>query len=91
MLYGAMDELRVGNPWEETTDIGPLISDQARAEIERYLETARAEGRLLKRCAAPESGNFLGPAVLKVGGIEDLEEEVFGPVLHVATYQAKKN
>ena len=90
MLYGAMDELRVGNPWEETTDIGPLISDQARAEIERYLETARAEGRLLKRCAAPKSGNFLGPAVLKVGGIEDLEEEVFGPVLHVATYQAKK-
>lgn len=87
MLYGAMDELRIDDPWNVSTDVGPLIDASAKAGVEAHIEAARAEGRVLKQCAAPEGGNFIGPAVVKVRGIDDLAEEIFGPVLHVATFR----
>ena len=88
MLFGAMDALRVGDPWDLATDIGPVIDQDARDRIEAHCAEAEQEGRLLKRLAAPEDGIFVPPTVLRVQGIEALEEEVFGPVLHVATFGA---
>jgi RHH-type proline utilization regulon transcriptional repressor/proline dehydrogenase/delta 1-pyrroline-5-carboxylate dehydrogenase len=88
MLYGALDELVVGDPWSYRTDVGPVINEGARAEIDEHIETARREGRLLKQLAAPEQGTFIGPAVIKVSGIADLTKEIFGPVMHVATFKA---
>lgn len=88
MLFGAMDELAISNPWDISTDIGPAITGAARDDIEHYIETAKHEGRLLKQMERPEVGNFVAPAVIKVGGINELEREVFGPVLHIATYHA---
>ena len=88
MLEGAMDELALGDPWELSTDVGPVIDAEARAAIEAHVETAAAEGRLLHRVAAPGRGIFCAPAVIRVDGIGDLGREVFGPVLHVATFRA---
>ena len=90
MLFGAMDELAIGDPWKTATDIGPLIDEESKRRVDAHVRAARTEGRLLKQCGAPETGHFVGPAVLKVGGIEDLESEVFGPVLHVATFRPKE-
>ncbi len=87
MLSGAMDELMVGNPLDFRTDIGPLIDESAKRKIDNHIEEARSEGRLIKQVAAPDNGTFIAPALLKVAGISDLEEEIFGPVLHVATYK----
>ena len=88
MLFGAIDELRIGDPWDLATDVGPVIDDEARERIESYCRRAEREGRALKRLAAPDDGRFVPPTVLRVDGIEALEEEVFGPVLHVAAYDA---
>ncbi len=88
MLFGAMDELDLGNPWELSTDIGPVISAEAQSSIQNYIDQAKSEGRLLKQCKAPNHGYFVGPAVVKVDGINAIEREVFGPVLHVATFEA---
>jgi RHH-type proline utilization regulon transcriptional repressor/proline dehydrogenase/delta 1-pyrroline-5-carboxylate dehydrogenase len=88
MLAGAMDELDLGNPWALDTDVGPIISDHAQRDIQTYIDNAQADGRLFKQLAAPTKGNFVGPAIIKVNGIEDLEHEVFGPVLHVARFNA---
>ncbi|WP_116132619.1 bifunctional proline dehydrogenase/L-glutamate gamma-semialdehyde dehydrogenase PutA [Tropicimonas sp. IMCC34043] len=88
MLEGAMDELQLGNPWDLSTDIGPVIDAEAQSAIEAHVAKAAAEGRLLHRLDAPESGLFCGPAVIRVTGIGDLQREVFGPVLHVATFRA---
>ena len=88
MLYGAMDEQVIGNPWEFSTDIGPVIDDTAKRKIVAHIEAARSEGRVLKELKAPMVGTFVAPTVLKVGGIGDLAEEIFGPVLHVATFAA---
>ncbi|MCF6326919.1 MAG: bifunctional proline dehydrogenase/L-glutamate gamma-semialdehyde dehydrogenase PutA [Devosiaceae bacterium] len=90
MLFGAMDELVLGNPWEFSTDIGPVINVKAHEDIEEYIETARYEERVLKQIPAPRTGNFIGPTVIEVKGIADLEREIFGPVLHIATFKASK-
>ena len=88
MLYGAMDQLQIANPQEFSTDIGPVISHSTMQEINTYVERSATNGRLLKQMRAPRSGYFVAPVVIKVNGIADLEREVFGPVLHVATFQA---
>ena len=90
MLFGAIDELRVGDPWDLATDVGPVIDDEARERVESYCRHAERDGRLLKRLSAPVKGRFVPPTVLRVDGIESLEEEIFGPVLHVATYDADR-
>ncbi|WP_422072549.1 bifunctional proline dehydrogenase/L-glutamate gamma-semialdehyde dehydrogenase PutA [Tranquillimonas rosea] len=90
MLFGAMDELRVGDPWHLSTDVGPLIDGEAHGEISAYVEKARKEKRLMKEVGAPDDGHFQAPCVISIKGIEDLGEEVFGPVLHMATYKAEK-
>ena len=89
MLTGAMDELRVDDPWLFSTDIGPVINKPALAGITSYIEKARDEGRLVKQLQSPENGLFAGPAIVKVNGIDDMEREIFGPVLHLATFKAE--
>ena len=88
MLYGAMEDMALGDPWDLATDIGPVIDAEAQAGIRAYVDAARAEGRVLKEMAAPAQGTFIAPTVLKVGGIQDMPREIFGPVLHVATFKA---
>jgi len=88
MLFGAMDELAAGDPADLFTDIGPVIDAEAQRTIADHITTARAEGRLLKQLPAPATGHFIGPAVIRVTGIEQMEREIFGPVLHVATFRA---
>lgn len=90
MLFGAMDELALGDPWDSTTDIGPVIDQPAKQRIERHIDEAREDGRLLKQLPIPADGCFIGPAAIQVAGIADLEEEVFGPVLHIATFEANE-
>ena len=90
MLFGAMDELRLGDPWQHETDIGPVIDARAQQDFAAHIARARAEGRLMKQIDAPGQGHFIGPAVIAVDGIGDLQREIFGPVLHVATFRADR-
>ena len=87
MLNGAMKALEMGNPWWLSTDVGPVIDQAAHDKISNHIAAAKADGRLLMQLETPDDGYFVGPAVIKVGGINDLEEEIFGPVLHVATFE----
>ena len=88
MLFGAMDELALGDPWDPSVDVGPVIDEAARARVNQHIDMANAEGRLLKQLSIPGTGTFVGPSAIEVSGIEALDEEIFGPVLHVATFDA---
>ncbi|WP_135506422.1 bifunctional proline dehydrogenase/L-glutamate gamma-semialdehyde dehydrogenase PutA [Roseovarius aestuariivivens] len=90
MLYGAMEALSIGDPWNIDTDVSPVIDADAQTEISEYTAKQDKAGRLLKAVEAPETGSYVRPAVVKVGGIADLEKEIFGPVLHVATFKASQ-
>jgi RHH-type proline utilization regulon transcriptional repressor/proline dehydrogenase/delta 1-pyrroline-5-carboxylate dehydrogenase len=89
MLFGAMDQFSLDDPWLLSSDCGPIIDREALGAIETYVAGAEAEGRVLKRLASPQSGTFIGPTVIRIDGIEALEREVFGPVLHLATFRAE--
>ncbi|MDF1719888.1 MAG: bifunctional proline dehydrogenase/L-glutamate gamma-semialdehyde dehydrogenase PutA [Minwuia sp.] len=88
MLYGALETLTIGDPWNTDTDVSPVIDADAQREIMGYIDNNQSS--LLKRQPAPDGGTFVTPAVLQVDGIGDLEREIFGPVLHVATFKASE-
>ncbi len=91
MLFGAMDELRIGDPWHVSSDVGPVIDEEARDHILSYCEAARRDNRLLKQLDLPEQlngGLFVPPTVIEVAGIQAMKQEIFGPVLHVASFSA---
>ncbi|WP_420811099.1 bifunctional proline dehydrogenase/L-glutamate gamma-semialdehyde dehydrogenase PutA [Donghicola mangrovi] len=88
MLIGAMNTLTVGNPWDISTDVGPVIDEEAQSGIQTYIETARAQGRVLHQLDTPSEGTFARPTLLRVGSIKEMEREIFGPVLHLATFKA---
>lgn len=90
MLTGAMDALRLGQPWDLSTDVGPVIDEEARAGIAAHIQQARAEGRLMHELKTPDAGTYVAPTLIRVTGIGDLEREIFGPVLHLATYRAEE-
>ncbi|WP_375261562.1 bifunctional proline dehydrogenase/L-glutamate gamma-semialdehyde dehydrogenase PutA [Palleronia sp.] len=88
MLKGAMDAFYPAEPWMLASDSGPLIDGDAHEEIGGYVEKMRARGRLIHQGYAPRKGHFLAPALVRVKGMQEIEKEVFGPVLHVATFKA---
>ncbi|MBF9036391.1 bifunctional proline dehydrogenase/L-glutamate gamma-semialdehyde dehydrogenase PutA, partial [Rhodobacterales bacterium HKCCE2091] len=90
MLRGAMDELVAGDPADRATDLGPVISAEAKAGILDHIATARAAGRVLHETDVPATGHFVPATLIDLpGGIAALDREVFGPVLHVATFEAQ--
>ena len=90
MLTGAMESLSVGDPWQLSTDVGPVIDAAAWEDIETYRQQMRSAGREIKTLqeGTPGDSHFVAPSVYRVDGIADLEREVFGPILHVASFEA---
>jgi RHH-type proline utilization regulon transcriptional repressor/proline dehydrogenase/delta 1-pyrroline-5-carboxylate dehydrogenase len=88
MLIGAMEALNMGNPWNLATDVGPVIDETAKAGIVAHVKAARAEGRVVAELKAPKDGIFVAPTIIKVGGIADMKQEIFGPILHLATFKS---
>ncbi|GAB5415784.1 MAG: bifunctional proline dehydrogenase/L-glutamate gamma-semialdehyde dehydrogenase PutA [Congregibacter sp.] len=90
MLKGAVAELRVGNPLELQSDLGPLIDLEARQQLERHAERMQREGTLIAEVAAeaiPTRGYFFAPRVYEIRSLSQLEGEAFGPILHVIRYR----
>lgn len=89
MLCGAMAELKIGDPGLLTTDIGPVIDDEARAMLIAHVERMNKEAKLLyqvplaKECA---QGTFFAPCVFEIDSLARLTREVFGPILHIVRY-----
>ncbi len=94
MLRGAMAECRMGNPGRLTTDIGPVIDAEAKANIENHIQTMRAKGRPVFQAVRENSedarewqtGTFVPPTLIELASFDELKKEVFGPVLHVVRY-----
>jgi len=91
MIAGAMTELNVGDPSILSTDVGPVIDDEAHASIAAYIDVARTNGSLLfetESCNLPKDGRFIAPTLIQLEGVTDLRREIFGPVLHFTTWKA---
>jgi succinate-semialdehyde dehydrogenase / glutarate-semialdehyde dehydrogenase len=80
----AMAALRVGDPFDPATEVGPLVSETQRREVAAQVQDAREKGAAVA-CGGevvPGDGWYYEPTVLTgvVPGMRAYEEEVFGPV-----------
>ncbi len=93
MLAGAMGEVVVGDPGLLSTDIGPVIDEDARAILETHAARMDKESRLIKQVALDPAktghGSFFAPRAYEIKSLSQLHREVFGPVLHVLRFAAK--
>jgi betaine-aldehyde dehydrogenase len=96
-LQKLMDSLVIGDPMNPDTDIGPLISEEARVRVEKQLACATQEGaRILKggHRIQPQglSGYFFAPTLLVdvKHGTLPTTEEIFGPVLSIIRVQSNE-
>ncbi|HTR86846.1 MAG TPA: L-glutamate gamma-semialdehyde dehydrogenase [Reyranella sp.] len=85
MLKGAMAELTVGDPAQLSTDVGPVITEEAQQRLLDHIASMRAKGYRVTQIAAPP-GLFVPPTIIEIDAVSDLPGEVFGPVLHVLRY-----
>ncbi|MFN4093861.1 MAG: bifunctional proline dehydrogenase/L-glutamate gamma-semialdehyde dehydrogenase PutA, partial [Acinetobacter johnsonii] len=93
MLKGAMQQLQVGNPYLLKTDIGPVIDAEAQENIQKHIDKMRQKGhrvhQLMRNDAQDselDAGTFITPTLIELPNLNDLEREVFGPVLHVIRF-----
>ncbi|MFA9215706.1 MAG: L-glutamate gamma-semialdehyde dehydrogenase, partial [Sphingomonadaceae bacterium] len=91
MLKGAMQELNVGNPDRLVTDIGPVIDAEAQQNLQAHINKLKGTAVDYYSLDLPSSvttaGTFVAPTVLEIRSLEELTQEVFGPVLHVIRYK----
>jgi RHH-type proline utilization regulon transcriptional repressor/proline dehydrogenase/delta 1-pyrroline-5-carboxylate dehydrogenase len=92
MLIGAARELKLGDPREIATHVGPVIDADAKAKLEEWIADHERSGRLRFRGdwhgRLPDKGNYVPPAIIELDRARDLDREVFGPVLHVVRWRA---
>ena len=92
-ISGAMDALVLGDPADPSTDVGPVIDEDARAALEAHLERLGREAKVLHRIEVPAElarGVFFGPVLAEIPSAAFLEREVFGPILHVVRYDPER-
>ena len=89
-LQGGLAELKLGDPLDPSSDIGPVIDEAARAQLEAHLMRLRSEAKVLAQAPAPAGGSFFGPAIVELPSLDLLDREVFGPILHVVRYDPER-
>lgn len=88
MLIGYMKQLKIGNSFFLSTDVGPVIDSKAKKMLEAHFHRMQAEGKLLAQVPLPKhlNGNYFAPALFEIPNLSLLQREVFGPILHVIRY-----
>ena len=90
MLRGALAELRVGDPALLATDVGPLIDAEAHANVARHVARLRREARVIAESPPGTAGpTHIAPIAFEIARIADMQEEIFGPVLHVVRWSGE--
>ncbi|MCG2578178.1 bifunctional proline dehydrogenase/L-glutamate gamma-semialdehyde dehydrogenase PutA [Dechloromonas sp. XY25] len=92
MLQAAMDELRLGDPGELATDVGPVIDESALAGLRAHIAAMRQAGQRVHQVALPPAcahGCFMPPTLIEIDSVDRLQREVFGPVVHVLRFAAR--
>jgi RHH-type proline utilization regulon transcriptional repressor/proline dehydrogenase/delta 1-pyrroline-5-carboxylate dehydrogenase len=91
LLAGCMDEIVLGDPARLSTDVGPVIDDDALAMLEKHAAEIVQGARWSHRAPAPSDlrGRYFAPLAVEIDSLDRMQREVFGPVVHVLKYRAR--
>lgn len=93
MIAGAMEALKVGNPSDLTTDVGPVIDEAAKKVLDDHLEWLDKNAKKICRLEPPKeaaNGCFVPPAFYEIQSVSQLDHENFGAILHVVRFAGDK-
>jgi RHH-type proline utilization regulon transcriptional repressor/proline dehydrogenase/delta 1-pyrroline-5-carboxylate dehydrogenase len=87
MLRGALQELSVGDPALLSTDVGPVIDDEAFNNLRSNISRLRNEATLIGETTVTSlTPRLIAPIAFELKSIADVKQEIFGPVLHVVRW-----
>jgi len=88
MIQGAMMELSIGNPKHLSTDCGPVINHDAQVKLQSYIEKSRKRNQIIGEIQCDlNTGYYVTPTIINLKSIDEINEEFFGPILHVISYK----
>ena len=90
MLIGATKKLKVGLPYLLGTDIGPLIDIEAKKRILKHLNRFKEKILFNSELDKNLDGFFVQPTIIEINDLKEIDEEVFGPILHIVRYSSDK-
>ncbi len=93
MLTDALQTYQLGDPTQLSTDIGPVIDEQAQQKLLSHIKKMTVEHRLVGKAELSEQhkkGCFVPPHIFEIDTLQQLPDEVFGPILHVIRYRANE-
>lgn len=88
MIAGSARELKLADPREVSTHIGPVIDREAKEKLEGHVNAMKRSAKVHYAGEAPAVGTYVAPHIFELNRPHDLADEVFGPILHVVRYKA---
>ncbi|CAM2914771.1 bifunctional proline dehydrogenase/L-glutamate gamma-semialdehyde dehydrogenase PutA [Vibrio rarus] len=93
LIQGAMQELNVGVPYLHSTDVGPVIDEAAQQKLLQHIEKMRKTEKVIAQVSISDEcqkGVFVAPTAIEISDISLLEEEQFGPIMHIVQFSANE-
>jgi RHH-type proline utilization regulon transcriptional repressor/proline dehydrogenase/delta 1-pyrroline-5-carboxylate dehydrogenase len=93
MISGAMEALKVGDPSDLATDVGPVIDEAAKKALDDHLEWLDKNAKRICRLELPKEtgrGCFVPPSFYEIQSLSQLNRENFGPILHLVRFAGDK-
>ncbi|MEH6617369.1 MAG: bifunctional proline dehydrogenase/L-glutamate gamma-semialdehyde dehydrogenase PutA [Porticoccus sp.] len=104
-LVGALDTCQMGDPSKLATDIGPVIHQEAQKTLMAHIDKLTQHGQLVThlnphlathsntrptQTEEQKQGHFVTPHIFDIESLQQLPDEIFGPILHVIRYNANE-
>ncbi len=86
MLKGAVDTLMVSSPELISTDVGPVIDQEAKEKIDNHINSFSNK---YQSNSLNTKGTFVNPTIIEIKKLNEVKNEIFGPVLHVMSFKSK--
>jgi RHH-type proline utilization regulon transcriptional repressor/proline dehydrogenase/delta 1-pyrroline-5-carboxylate dehydrogenase len=93
MISGAMQALKVGDPSDLATDVGPVIDADAKKLLDDHIKWLDENAKRICRLDSPgeaKNGCFVAPAFYEISSLSQLNRENFGPILHVIRFDGER-
>jgi RHH-type proline utilization regulon transcriptional repressor/proline dehydrogenase/delta 1-pyrroline-5-carboxylate dehydrogenase len=90
MVKGNMQELKIGNPEELDTDIGPIINKAAKNKLNAYIKNKAKYGFQVYQSSTQITDQYISPTVIEINTLSDIDEEQFGPILHILKFKSSE-